>query len=83
MDSKKLNKNIKRELFHLTPRSELLSETTEDKFFSKLDASAGFWQISLDTKNTKIYTFNTPLGRYCFLRLLLEYVKFQNYFTIQ
>lgn len=38
-------------------------------YFSKLDASSGFFQIVLDEKSTKLCTFNTPFGRHCFLRL--------------
>ncbi len=40
------------------------------KFFSVLDANYGFWQIKLDDDSSKLCTFNTPIGRYGFLRLL-------------
>lgn len=39
------------------------------KYFSKLDASHGFWQLKLDPESSRYTTFNTPFGRYCFLRL--------------
>ena len=39
------------------------------KWFSKLDASSGFWQMKLDEESSKLCTFNTPEGRYRFLRL--------------
>lgn len=38
-------------------------------YFTKLDASQGFWQIKLDENSTIYCTFNIPFGRYCFLRL--------------
>ncbi|KAJ3656195.1 hypothetical protein Zmor_015291 [Zophobas morio] len=31
--------------------------------------SSGFWQIKLDKENSALYYFNTPYGRYKFLRL--------------
>ena len=37
--------------------------------FSKLDASSGFWQIPLDNDSSRLTTFITPFGRYCFRRL--------------
>lgn len=39
------------------------------RYFSKLDASQGFWQLKLDESSTKYCTFNTPFGSYRFLRL--------------
>lgn len=39
------------------------------KFFTKLDASQGFWQQNLHEDSTRYCTFNTPFGRYSFLRM--------------
>ena len=39
------------------------------KVFSKLDAKNGYWSIRLDEASLKLTTFNTPFGRYRFLRL--------------
>lgn len=36
---------------------------------TRLDASSGFWQLRLDEESSKLCTFNTPEGRYRFLRL--------------
>ena len=46
-----------------------MSQFKDAKYFSKLDASSGFWQMKLD-KTSSMYTcFNTPFGRYRSLRL--------------
>ena len=37
------------------------------KWFSKLDANQGYWQIPLDEESQELTTFNTPFGRYCYL----------------
>ena len=58
-----------REHHHIPTRSEVASNMARAKYFSKLDASSGFWHIPLEEESTKLCTFNTPRGRYCFLRL--------------
>lgn len=37
--------------------------------FSVLDGNSGFWQIHLDKESADLCCFNTPYGRYKFLRL--------------
>lgn len=37
--------------------------------FSTLDADRAFWQVKLTENSSKFTTFNTPFGRYKFLRL--------------
>ena len=39
------------------------------KLFSKLDASAGYWQMKLDEPSSDLPAFNTPFERYKFKRL--------------
>ena len=36
------------------------------KWFTKLDANRGYWQISLDEESKLLTTFSTPFGRFCF-----------------
>lgn len=69
IDPKDLNENIKREHYQIPKREEITSEMAGARYFSKLDASQGFWQLRLDESSTKYCTFNTPFGRYCFQRL--------------
>ncbi|XP_026050672.1 uncharacterized protein K02A2.6-like [Astatotilapia calliptera] len=69
LDPKDLNENIKREHYQIPKREEIMSEMAGAKFFSKLDASHGFWQLRLDPESSRYTTFNTPFGCYCFLRL--------------
>ncbi len=71
MDPKDLNDNITREHYQIPKREEIMNEMSGAKYFTKLDASQGFWQIRLDEDSTKYCTFNTPFGRYSFLRLPL------------
>lgn len=48
LDPRDLNSAIKREHFKLATREEIMSRFTNAKYFSKLEASSGFWQFKLD-----------------------------------
>ena len=48
---------------------EVVQNMLGAKVFSKLDAASGYWQLKLDEESSKLCTFNTPFGRYRFLRL--------------
>ena len=48
---------------------ELTMEMKGAQYFTKLDASSGFWQIPLDESSSKLWTFATPFGRFRFCRL--------------
>lgn len=39
------------------------------RYFSKLDARSGYWAIKLTEKSSHLTSFNTPFGRYRFLRM--------------
>ncbi|KAK3107076.1 hypothetical protein FSP39_006459 [Pinctada imbricata] len=69
LDPRDLNRAIKREHNKLPTRDEIQSKFQDAKYFSKLDASTGFWQMKLDYESSKLTCFTTPYGRYRFLRL--------------
>ncbi len=69
LDPKDLNQYIKREHCQIPTPAEVTSEMAGATWFSKLDASSGFWQIPLDDESARLTTFNTPFGRYCYRRL--------------
>ncbi|MEE4248366.1 MAG: reverse transcriptase family protein, partial [Kangiellaceae bacterium] len=69
IDPTHLNKAIKRAHYPLTTVEQVMARIPGAKFFSTLDAKTGFWQIRLDEASSNVCTFNTPWGRYRFLRL--------------
>ena len=69
IDPKNLNRAIKRHHHQLPTTEEILSMMSDGKYFTKLDASNAYWQIELDADSTNLLTFNTPYGRYKFLRM--------------
>eukprot|EP00112_Aurelia_sp_Birch-Aquarium-sp1_P023107 Seg6752.3 transcript_id=Seg6752.3/GoldUCD/mRNA.D3Y31 product="Retrovirus-related Pol polyprotein from transposon 17.6" protein_id=Seg6752.3/GoldUCD/D3Y31 len=69
IDPRDLNKAIKRQHFELPSAEELFAQMSGAKYFAKLDMSNAYWQIKIDEESSKLLTFNTPFGRYKFLRL--------------
>ena len=48
---------------------DVLPELDKAKVFSKFDLSNGFWHCKLDHESSMLTTFQTPFGRYRWLRL--------------
>ncbi|XP_054267078.1 uncharacterized protein K02A2.6-like [Macrosteles quadrilineatus] len=69
VDLSKLNNSVKRR-FYPIPKIELsLAEIAGAKYFSKIDANSGFWQLNLAEESQDYTTFITPFGRYKFRKL--------------
>ncbi|GFR91547.1 transposon Ty3-I Gag-Pol polyprotein [Elysia marginata] len=69
LDPKDLNKVIKRTHHKIPTLGEISHKFRDARYFSKLDAQHGYWAIHLDESSSKLTTFNSPFGRYRFLRL--------------
>ena len=69
IDPSDLNKAIKREHHPMKAIEEVVSNMPGAKVFSVLDAKFGFLQIKLDQESSMLTTFNTPIGRFRWLRL--------------
>ena len=80
LDPKDLNKAIKR-CHHKTPTlEEITHKFAGSRYFSKLDAKNGYWSVVLDEESSRLTTFNSPFGRYCFLRMPFGLVMSQDVF---
>ena len=66
LDPRHLNKAIKREHFQLPTIEDITTRMANAKWFTKLDANRGYWQIPLDEESQLLTTFNTPFGRFCY-----------------
>ncbi|XP_061190307.1 uncharacterized protein K02A2.6-like [Saccostrea echinata] len=69
IDPKDLNKALKRSYYPLPTIEEVLQQLTKAKVFSILDAKNGFWHVQMDHESSLLTTFNTPFGRYRWLRM--------------
>lgn len=69
VDITRLNRSVRRELHTLLSVEGTLAQLGGAKYFFKLDAISGFWQVELEPESPVLTTFITPFGRYCFNRL--------------
>ncbi|MCG7876694.1 MAG: RNase H-like domain-containing protein [Candidatus Thiodiazotropha endolucinida] len=69
LDPQQLNKAIQRPHYPMRTLEDILPQLSGAKYFSKIDARSGYWAIKLERKSSYLTTFNTPFGRYRFLRL--------------
>ena len=69
LDPKDLNKYIKRPNYPMPTVEETTQNLHGAKVFSTFDAKHGFWQVELTEKSSLLTTFNTPFGRYRWLRM--------------
>lgn len=80
LDPKDLNKAIKR-CHHKTPTvEEITYKLAGAQYFSKLDAKNGYWSVKLDHESSMLTTFNTPQGRYRYLRMPFGLIMSQDVF---
>ena len=70
LDPKDLNKVIKREHHPIPSLEEITPKLAGAKLLSKPDAHNGYWNVKLEEESSYLTTFNTPFGRYHFLRML-------------
>ncbi|XP_048252587.1 uncharacterized protein K02A2.6-like [Haliotis rufescens] len=69
LDPADLNKAIQREHYRMPTIQDVTSKIADHKYFTVLDAKSSYWQVQLDHDSSMLTTFNTPCGRYRFLRL--------------
>ena len=61
---------IKREHHPIPSLEEITPKLAGAKLLSKPDAHNGYWNVKLEEESPYLTTFNTPFGRYRFLRML-------------
>ena len=69
LDPKDLNKAIFRENYPMPTIEDVATRLDGAKVFSIMDVQSGFWHVPLDEQSSYYTTFNTPFGRYRWLRM--------------
>ena len=69
LDPKNLNKAIERNQWYARTPDDILPELAQSRYFTVKDATSSFWHVSLDLRSSLLTTFNTPWGKYRWLRM--------------
>ena len=69
LDPKDLNKVIERNQWYSRMIDDILPELAKSKFKTLKDATSGYWHVVLDLDSSLLTTFNTPWGKFRWLRL--------------
>lgn len=64
-----LNRALQRSVYYMPTIDDVLPKLSNAKIFSTVDAKSAFWQLKLDEDSSYLTTFETPFGRYRWLRL--------------
>jgi transposase InsO family protein len=69
IDPRRLNAALRRERYLMPTIDDVLPELQNAKVFTVADLKSGYWHVSLDDESSYLTTFNTPYGRFRWLRL--------------
>ena len=80
LDPRDLNKAIKRNQLYARNLDDIFPELAQSNYFTIKDATSGFWHVLLDLRSSLLTTFNTPWGKYRWLRMLFGFKVFGDVF---
>ena len=65
LDPKDLNKVLRRSHYPTPTVDDILPALSRARVFSTVDTKNGFWHVELDDDSSRLTTFNSPFGRFC------------------
>ena len=68
IDPKPLNRALQRSTYYMPTIDDVLPKLANAKVFSTFDAKSAFWMLKLDEPSSYLTTFETPFGRFRWLR---------------
>ena len=69
IDPKPLNRALHRNHYPMPTIEDVIPDLKNAKVFSTVDAKDAFWHVLLDEESSKLTTFQTPFGKFRWLRL--------------
>ena len=69
LDPRTLNAVLRHNIHNVKRFVDIISKVKGFTHVSKIDANSGFWTLPLDPSSQLLTTFDTPWGRFCFMKL--------------
>ena len=69
LDPRDLNKAIERNAWYARTIDDVLPDLADATHITLCDANSGYWQVTLSLRSSLLTTFNTPWGKFRWLRL--------------
>ena len=69
LDPRTTNKALRFNMHNARTFPEIMSKIKKVEYISKINANSRFWILPMDAESQLLTTFNTPWGRFCFLKM--------------
>ena len=69
LDPQTINKALRFNVHNARTFQDVTSSIRKVTKVSKIDANSGFWTLPMDDQSQLLTMFNTPWGRYCFVKM--------------
>ena len=69
LDPRTINKALRFNVHNSCTFQDISSSIRGVKKISKIDANSGFWTLPMSQESQLLTTFNTPWGRFCFVKM--------------
>ena len=80
LDPHTINKALRFNIHNVRTFQDVTSSIRKITKVSKIDANSGFWTLPMDDQSQLLTTFNTPWGRYCFVKMPFGLNQVQYFF---
>ena len=80
LDPRMLNSVLRHNIHNAKRFIDIISKVKGFKYVSKIDTNSGFWTLPLDLSSQLLTTFDTPWGRFCFMKLPFRLCESQYFF---
>ena len=69
LNPRTINKALRFNIHNAKTFPEVMSKIKDVMYVSKIDANSSLWTLPMDPASQILTTFNTPWGRFCFLKM--------------
>ena len=80
LDPRTLNSVLQHNIHNAKRFIDIISKVKHFKHVSKIDTDSRFWTLPLDPSSQLLTTFDTSLGRFCFMKLPFRLCESQYFF---